>query len=294
MEQKVKIFYIAGTGKSGSTLIGKLLGQVDGFVDVGELINVDHQFNHDERCGCGVPVRTCQLWPEVLETAIGGIDNLDRRHWSRLKTRYLPVLAIPGARNYLRRYFSQLHSIHAAVWKVQRARAIVDSSKSAFYGAILGIFPDFEVYTIHLIRDVRASEGSMYRLKTQGATKFSSRSTWWNSIRWMLVNLLTEWSARKFSSRYLRVRYEDLVNHPDETLRAVLDMTPETAGEPLAFLEGNTAHLGRTHSIAGSNVRFNESDLELRLDERWKDSLPPRNRAMVDGLTRRFRRRYGY
>lgn len=293
MGERVKVLYIAGTGKSGSTLLGKLLGQIDGFVDVGELINMDSQHLHNEKCGCGLPVQSCEFWTQVVERSIGSIDRLDRNRWARLKTRYLPLLAIPGAESALRRYFAQLQHIQVAVSEVGQARAIVDSSKSAFYGAVLALFRDFDVYTLHLVRDVRASEGSMYRLKTEGAGKFAGRSTWWNSLRWMLVNLMTEWASRRVGSKYLRIRYEDLVENPKKTLKEILQLIPEATDE-LDFLEGRMAILGKTHSIAGSNVRFKECPIELRLDERWKESLPERNRAMVDGLTKRFRQRYGY
>jgi len=293
MEPRIKVIYIAGTGKSGSTLLGKLLGQIDGFMDVGELINITRQHDHNQRCGCGVRVDLCPFWSRVLAQEPGGIGKLDRGRWGRLKTRYLPLLAIPGSGGLLRRYFSQLYRVHRAILEVGQGRVIVDSSKSAFYGGVLNLFPDIDVYTVHLVRDVRACEGSMYRLKREGAGKFAARSTWGNSLRWMFVNRITEWAARRVDSPYLRVRYEDLVSNPKQTLTEIAQFVDQPPVR-LGFIDGNSAVLGRTHSIAGSSVRFAESTIELRLDERWKKHLPERNRAVVDGLTRRFRRRYGY
>ncbi len=288
-----KVAFIAGTGKSGSTLLGKLLGQVDGFVDVGELINLDRQFSLGGKCGCGEAIVECGFWGEVLEKGIGGINHLDRKRWQRLKTRYMPLLIIPGSKGLLRRYFFQLHQIYGGLADVSRARVIVDSSKSAFYGAVLGLFPDVEVSMVHLVRDVRGSEGSMHRLKAEGANKWVKRNTWWNSIRWMIVNLLTEWTARLSGIRYIRVRYEDLVREPREALHAIAAVLNEADAE-MSFLVGRTAELRETHTLSGSGVRFKVGSIELKLDERWKESLPGANRAVVDGLTRWFRRRYGY
>jgi hypothetical protein len=112
-------------------------------------------------------------------------------------------------------------------------------------------------------------------------------------VRWVLVNLVTEWSAKWVGSPYLRVRYEDLIQEPAATLRTILDFVGETEAK-LDFLDGPTAQLGKTHTVAGSSVRFKESAMELRLDERWKTVLPPENLAVVDRWTRRFRKRYGY
>lgn len=293
MEQNIKVLYIAGTGKTGSTLLGKLLGQVEGFIDVGELANVDAQFDGKQKCGCGKGVASCKFWTQVLAKGLGGIDRLDRRRWRRLKTRYLPLIWLPGARRFLTQYFRQLRDLHQAVHEVGQARVVADSSKSAFYGAVLNLFPGVDVYTLHLVRDVRASEGSMFRLKGEGSAKFARRSTWWNSVRWMIVNLITEWAAKRAGSPYLRVRYEDLINDPRKTLGSILRFMGE-APAPLAFLAGHTTVLGKTHTVAGSNVRFKEGPIELRLDERWKTSLPAHTLAVVDGLTRSFRRRYGY
>lgn len=291
--EPTKIAFIAGTGKSGSTLLGKLLGQVEGFVDVGELINIDWQFERGQPCGCGQPVAACVFWQSVLEGSIGDIANLDRTRWHRLKTRYLPMRLVPGAGRWLRRHFTQLHQIHVGVAAAAQSRVTVDSSKSAFYGSVLGLYPDLDVYTIHLVRDVRGSEGSMHRLKSEGSGKWVSRNTWWNSIRWMIVNLLTEWSSKLTGSGYVRVRYEDLISNPKGTLQGILDALGESQAR-LHFLSGITAELAETHTIAGSNVRFKRGPMELKLDERWKESLPESNRAVVDALTRWFRRRYGY
>jgi len=289
----VKVAFIAGTGKSGSTLLGKLLGQVGGFVDVGELINIDWQFERKELCACGEAVSVCDFWTKVVGNSIGSIEDLDRARWHRLKTRYLPLLLVPGARRPLQRYFKQLHHLIMGVARVTEANVIVDSSKSAFYGAVLGLFPDIDVYTLHLVRDVRGSEGSMHRLKSEGAGKWINRNTWWNSIRWMIVNLLTEFTARATGSRYMRVRYEDLVTDPTRVIAEIAIMLDEPEAK-IEFLSGNRAQLSKTHTIAGSDVRFKQGLIELQLDERWKQSLPESNRAVVDGLTGWFRRRYGY
>jgi hypothetical protein len=293
MTDKVKIICIVGTGKSGSTLLGKLLGQVEGFEDVGELINIDRQFARAEKCGCGVSVRECGLWSTTVASALGGIEGLDKRRWRRLKTRYLPVLALPGGADWARRYFHQLAHLQRALRDASGKEVIVDGSKSVFYSAVLNLFPDLDVYTLHLVRDVRASEGSMFRLKTEGSSKFSARSTWWNSVRWMLINRVAEWAARRVGSCYRRVRYEDLIAAPEQTLRGILEFAGEDA-DKVSFISGRVAHLRKTHSIAGSDVRLKQGAIALRPDERWREGLPERNLAVVDGLTRRFRRRYGY
>lgn len=293
MTNKIKIICIVGTGKSGSTLLGKLLGQVEGFTDIGELINIDQQFARGQKCACGVPAHECSFWSSAVASAFGGIEGLDKRRWQRLKTRYLPALALPGAGGWVRRYFRQLPRLHAALSDTSGAEVVVDGSKSVFYSAVLNLFPDLDVYALHLVRDVRASEGSMFRLKKEGSSKFSARSTSWNSVRWMLINRVAEWAAHRVHSPYRLVRYEDLIRKPEQTLRSILEFVGEDP-DKVRFISGRVARLGITHSLAGSDVRFKRGNIELRPDERWREVLPERNVAVVDSLTRRFRRRYGY
>jgi len=66
----VRVLYIGGLGRSGSTLIERLLGQVPGVCAVGELVHLwDRGITEDERCGCGEPFRQCPFWSQVGKTA---------------------------------------------------------------------------------------------------------------------------------------------------------------------------------------------------------------------------------
>ena len=48
------VVYIAGSGRSGSTLLERALGEIPGFVNVGELIDLYRRVaDHGELCGCG-------------------------------------------------------------------------------------------------------------------------------------------------------------------------------------------------------------------------------------------------
>src|SRR4051794_38468775 len=62
------IVYIGGTGRSGSTLLARLLSGVPGVVAVGELRYVlDRGMTQDHLCGCGRPFRACPFWHDVFQ-----------------------------------------------------------------------------------------------------------------------------------------------------------------------------------------------------------------------------------
>src|SRR5215831_4456244 len=67
------VVYIAGSGRSGSTLLERVLGEIPGFANVGELIDLFRRVaDHGERCGCGQEFARCPFWSQVGERAVGG------------------------------------------------------------------------------------------------------------------------------------------------------------------------------------------------------------------------------
>jgi len=53
-------------------LLDNTLGQLEGFVSVGELLHLwDWGLLSGWSCGCGTPIPRCSLWSEVLDVAFG-------------------------------------------------------------------------------------------------------------------------------------------------------------------------------------------------------------------------------
>ena len=69
------ILYIAGAGRSGSTLLASVLGQSQGVVDVGEVWKVWRVIGEPgRRCGCGSELVDCRFWGAVADAAPGVLD----------------------------------------------------------------------------------------------------------------------------------------------------------------------------------------------------------------------------
>ena len=88
-EPRVKVLYIMGWGRSGSTIMDNLLGGIDGFFSVGELGYLwERGLVEGRRCGCGRLLRDCEVWSEVLRegfgAALGGeVDPEEIVAWQR-------------------------------------------------------------------------------------------------------------------------------------------------------------------------------------------------------------------
>src|SRR3989304_8638153 len=143
---KVKVLYISGAGRIGSTLVGNVLGHIPGFFFVSEVMNIwRHFLINKERCGCGELMADCEVWGPVLRQAfedsglgIAGKMDYWRKHSSR--NRYIFNLLIPFLRPRftipIKEYLDNIEKLYIATQSVTGCRVIVDSSKRPTYAAV--------------------------------------------------------------------------------------------------------------------------------------------------------------
>src|SRR5207237_8504722 len=117
------VIFIAGSGRSGSTLLERVLGEMPGFVNVGELIDVFRRDVSSERCGCGEPFVSCPFWSRVGKRVFddwepGRLAEVRRLEHRVARQRYLPrLLALPlGARSF-RRDVARLGASYTALYE---------------------------------------------------------------------------------------------------------------------------------------------------------------------------------
>lgn len=299
-----KVLFVAGYGRSGSTLLDRVLGQVEGFCSVGELRHVFREGYLENRlCGCGTRFRSCPFWREVTREAFGEMERFDASELLGAKERVdrwwrLPQLAwglgSPARRSDLARYREALGRLYAAIGAVSGADVIVDSSKDVSHGYVLrGIEGPVEPYVLHLVRDSRAVAYSWRRRKFNPGNGREMR-------RWGLLRTSAEWTAinaltalhRRVDSRYALLRYRDLAADPRAAVQAVLDLLGE-GHRTLPFRAPDTVVLGADHTAAGNPVRFHNGDLRVRPDEEWRRHMPAGGRALVTALTLPALVRYG-
>src|SRR5918994_115200 len=142
MTERVTVLYIGGHGRSGSTILAQTLGQIPGFVNVGEAWQVWYRgCRENERCGCGQPFHSCEFWRAVGDEAFGGWDNVDVDKILAFMTylkmqRYAPhfvLTAMTGIRSrkmnaLLKEWAPLLERLYRALQSVSDAEVIVDSS----------------------------------------------------------------------------------------------------------------------------------------------------------------------
>jgi hypothetical protein len=306
-EERVKVLYVVGLGRSGSTILSNSLGQIGGYFSAGELNFIwRHNVIENRLCGCGRPFHECPVWTRVMEEAFGGMDGVDPREMMRLqnlgtRTRHIPLMLTARGDSVLKERLEKLlinySRLYEAIGSVTGGRVIVDSSKEPAHGYAMSLVPGVDLRVVHLIRDPRAAAYSWLKKKPQPDSdeiehmvRFSPTKS---SALWDSWNASAEALWRRTPEKYLRLRYEDFVADPRESFGRILNLLGERDTEP-PLASDREVKLGISHTVSGNPNRFETGAVELRYDREWMHRMKPRDRALVTVLTSPLLYRYGY
>ncbi len=198
-QSDVKVLYIVGFTRSGTTILANVLGELEGFFSAGEM---QHHFwrvgvRRNWTCGCGQPFGECEHWSAVLKAGFdaerAGLDGdamlaLQQRV---LRTRYTwRYLWQPRRRLAVRSRSAPLSRADRTPLPCGRGRDRRSRRRRSLEVArpwrCAPSMPGVTPYYVHLVRDSRAVAHSWQRKKS-GLAQFSPRriavhwsnSTWW-------------------------------------------------------------------------------------------------------------------
>ncbi|MGO9296185.1 MAG: sulfotransferase, partial [Streptosporangiaceae bacterium] len=307
-----RVIYLGGLGRSGTTLLERLLAELPGVCSAGEVVHMWQRGIVDgELCGCGEPFASCPFWAKVGEVAFGGWQQVDVGRVLALRnavdrSRHIPLLAAPAlpasVRRSLDEYLGYYQRVYSAIAEVSDCPYVVDSSKHASLAFCLRWRRDLDLRVVHVVRDSRAVAYSWTRQVSRPDSAADSYMTryspstaagLWNAQNGALALLAAEGVPT------LRVRYEDLVAEPAATMRAIAAFAgiPAAAAD-LSFLagdaDGHWADLAAVHTASGNPMRFATGRVPIKRDERWRTAMPAGQRRAVTALTLPLLARYGY
>lgn len=306
----VRVLFVGGLGRSGSTLLDRMLGEMPEVCAVGEVVHLwERGVANGERCGCGLPFPLCDFWLRVGKEAFDGWSNVDLDRVATLRrrvdrTRHISWTALPrlpaGIRAEIAEYAGYYARIYRAVRSVSGCDVVVDSSKHASLAFVLRWSRDVDLRVLHLVRDSRGVAHSWAK-RVRRPDVVDGGEEWMAQSNPVKVGL--QWDAQNAAFDLLattgtpvrRERYEDLVADPT----AFLSRTRAFAGLPydpsaLSFVSGQLVHLKTGHSVSGNPMRFSSGQVQLRSDDAWREELATGPRRLVSTLTIALRFRYGY
>jgi hypothetical protein len=301
----IRVVYITGFGRSGSTVLNITLGQHEDVIATGELGNLSRRVWHnDEFCSCGVRVRSCPFWStavgnmaERVDTPLERLRTLQSRYES-LAFMAATVQGWPVRTGRFRDYRELTLQSLEAVRSISGRPIVVDSSKLPTRAFALSLIPEIDLRVVHLVRDGRGVAWSLrkpYAKDEQAGFEraLAPRPVLRTALRWATMNLAAEQVCRRLGARRsLRVRYEDFVTDPRAALRTIgetisVDLTE--VGERLV----TGAPFDPGHQVAGNQLRMSRA-IKLQFDQEWTTKMPGRQKALFQSVCGPLQRRYGY
>jgi hypothetical protein len=307
-DKPIKLLYIVGSGRSGSTILGNVLDQADGVFHAGELRGMwKYALMPGSLCGCGRPITACEIWASVYSGLFQGEAAFDpetawqEREWANKAAQKLRLL-LPGGRAYVADHISTYLAGQARMYGLLAAasesRVIVDSSKLPVLGLLAQMTTGVEVYFLHLVRQPEAVAVSWRRKKQLKGFELdehlmSRHSPVRSAVDWSVRNWYVVRLRLFFKERYRLLRYEDFTAQPEGTIKGVLRWLGE-GGSAVPFASPNKVILNPVHTMIGNPNRFTSGEVTIRLDAAWKQEIGSRERLIVRLFTFPFLKRFGY
>ena len=309
---RTRVVYIGGTGRSGSTMLANVLGEIDAFVSVGEVRFLwERGIVQNRLCGCGDHVADCAFWNEVLDATLGPgsrrsrvvlATHLHRELERRTRLRTLPQHLLRDGRAQVPSGEGErdevLELLYASIAAVAGADVVVDSSKLPTYASLLGGLESIDLRVAHFLRDPRAAAYSWRRRKKQTdlgpEALMERRGVGKSALLWAVWNRALELMCADTPGAYARVTYEHLLAEPENETRRLLDAL-HLPGDPSPVFAGpGLVRLSPNHTVAGNPTRHAHGLIPLVPDDEWERRMPRTDVNAVTALTWPTLRRYGY
>lgn len=238
-EQRPKVVYVMGAGRSGSTILGITLGNCTDVLFAGEL----------------------HLW--LAKQGISPLPGSEReRFWSTVRDLVKDTPQVPAraarsleqsvavfrlggwrARRRLRgRYRHLTEEVFRATAEAAGATYVVDTSHFPRRARELQSLSGIELYLLFVVRSP-ASVIASYRRDDVEFPRFNALTT--NAYLWLTYLLSLSAFVRHPRNRRLLVRYEAFVSNPQRVLQEILDRIGSTADIPdLQALDTGVAFQG--------------------------------------------------
>ncbi len=264
----VDAVFIVGYPRSGTTLLGQVLGELDDVVLAGEVRNLWRRvLRRDSRCGCGARMSACPFWTDVFDrfVAKGGPSKeamaLAQRRAMRPTTalRLLVTGEVPPA---AQQYAAGLGLLYRSVAEVSGAHTVVDTSKWPASAALVARLDGVSATLVHVVRDPRKVVASRTRRRHAGRVDRAA----YEAVRWTIVNLVAAGLVRR-APRSRRVVFERFVADPGGELAALASAAGLTPG---AVVDGHRVIFTGNHMVAGNRERSDAGPVDIGETDSWR------------------------
>jgi hypothetical protein len=293
----VKVVFIVGFTRSGSTLLEHLLSISPGTVAVGEMAYLwDSKVRRTSYCGCGLKLDDCPFWKKILTAQpFEEVRSPDSpQFWQFFEDLIWNGGKINDAQ--YRRFLNRIESTYAAISDQTQGSVIIDSSKRPIFALAAARLPNVKVTMIHLVRDSRGCVSSWVKRKARtelGENAFMPRLRARRAALWWMASNFQAHLLRMQRGQYIFLRYEDLVARPTVEVNNILrqiglaQISPDQDG---------VFHAPVSHGVWGNPDRWSSSmhAIKITKDQRWVTGLSLRDFTITTLISAPLLKWYGY
>jgi len=290
-----RIVYIAGWGRSGTTLVGGTLESTAEAVYIGELWNLWEDYDTpNEHCSCGKPYRECDFWKRIVRACEINDDDISRL--KSIKARRLGTRSLMWGTRRLAKskddveltYYKEMTArVYEEVAELTGHYSIVDASKTP---NLIYLMSYLCPRVLHIVRDPRAVAYSWwFRPKSTtnqtNAGIMARHNPARSTIGWLGRNTAIERAKKRSGAEILTLTYEDFVGSYDNAISSIWEFTglaPRSSATPVS------------HSIRGNPSRFAPDGLKISADHEWADQMPVWMSLLVTAMAGPLMLKYGY
>jgi hypothetical protein len=264
---KVKLIYIMGAGRSGTTALATFLGTNNDIQVLGEMHQLFEHIHELIPCSCGKTLKKCDYWSKVLEhlpqkefIEVNDLKNICQS----VEKHTMIIHHLLNGNNFkkAKQYLPFLENIFTSCNQVNGKPVLLDSSKYISRALALRNIENIDLKVIYMVRD---SRGVVNSFSKQVQT---SRGTISSILYYLIVNLAAQivcWTGLR--GKYIKVRYEDMMEHPDDFFKKLekflgsdLKKTCELVASRGDFKTG--------HLIGGNRLKKNKT-IKFKADVKW-------------------------
>ena len=263
----MKVIYIAGYGRSGSTVLDILISKKDdSILGAGEMTYVVEDILSNQNCTCGHKYARCSTWSPIVNLSLTLEDcNFLRTMESRggmVDLFHVPIFSKKDSDRY--------KGISLNIFEeLGQYQVIVDSSKTAhdafWRPFLLSSVADLDVYVIHLKRDLFSVLKSVWKKsnwseegKTKGRHPVHRLAR--SFVGWILANYQAYRMKRLLGvDNYLYVDYSDFLNNPENTFNAIGKLIGQDfSSHANAIKNGAEFLMSDSHNVGGNRLRLSK------------------------------------
>jgi len=259
---KVKLIYLLGAGRSGTTVMASLLNAHSDIQTAGEMHQFLEHLAENKKCSCGEYLNFCQTWSKVLSDLQLDLDSIDSEMDIVLRAeQHRNILQLMFAKKSNEKYLNSQEKIFESVSNTCKNKYVLDSSKYIARYLLLKQSSKISIKGLYIVRDVRGVINS-FNKKVQTPRRPIS-----TILYYLLINFFAQiicW----YDSDVIKVRYEDFVKKPNIELQRIYNHI---------FKEGKIkAELPEVfdvpHIIGGNRLKSNKQ-IKISADNHWKTAI---------------------